>query len=175
MFQCDAVDTSPDLGGQNVLITFKVMTVRHNMITSGRHERTYREFSVAGFILTYVQKSWLSSAGGAIPAHRMPCGTAPGPHSPASRIFCIGHCLDYNHTRQRGVTNAQKPLAYTRTPDNCLIVHSGRWVCKNVGDRAGFKGRRNRGFRRFNEPGPKARGGPHRHSTLIPVKFSGSW
>ena len=47
MFQWDAVDTSPDLGSQNVL----KMAVWPN----GQMESD-REFSVAGFIFTFVQK-----------------------------------------------------------------------------------------------------------------------
>jgi len=49
MFQWDVVDTSPDLGGQNVLETFE-MAIRHNRRTA----RTELEFSVAGLIFTYV-------------------------------------------------------------------------------------------------------------------------
>jgi len=47
----DADDTSPDLGGQNVLKTSE-MAIRHNRRTA----RTELEFSVAGFIFTNVRK-----------------------------------------------------------------------------------------------------------------------
>jgi len=49
----DAVDTSPDIGGQHVLKTFE-SAIRHNR----RPTRTEleREFFVAGFISTYVRK-----------------------------------------------------------------------------------------------------------------------
>jgi len=61
MFQWDAVDTSPGLGGQNVFKTFE-MAIRHNRWTT----RTELErVSVPGFIFSYVQKDlWLSYGGG---------------------------------------------------------------------------------------------------------------
>jgi len=51
MFQWDVIDTSPDLGCQNVLKTFE-MAIWHNRRTT----RTELEFSVAGFIFAYVPK-----------------------------------------------------------------------------------------------------------------------
>ena len=54
MFQWDTVDTSPDLGG--VKMSSKPSKWLFDII-GGRHERNYREFSVAGFIFTYVQKN----------------------------------------------------------------------------------------------------------------------
>ena len=54
MFKWDAVDTSPDFGGQNVLETFDIKEKADDM-------NGIREFSVAGFIFTYVHKCiWLS-------------------------------------------------------------------------------------------------------------------
>jgi len=50
MFQWDAVVTSPDLGGQNVPETFEMAID----VKGGRPERNWREFSVTGFIFTYV-------------------------------------------------------------------------------------------------------------------------
>jgi len=49
----DAVDTSPYLGGQNVLKTFE-MAIRHNRRTT--RPELEREFSLSGFIFTYLQK-----------------------------------------------------------------------------------------------------------------------
>jgi len=63
MFQWDAVDTSPDLGGHSVVEPFE-MAVRHNRRTT----RTEIEFSLAGFIFTYVQDIlWLSYRGASPP------------------------------------------------------------------------------------------------------------
>jgi len=50
MFQWDAVDTSPDLGGKNVLDTLQ-MAIRHNRRTT--RTELEREFSVTGFIFTF--------------------------------------------------------------------------------------------------------------------------
>ena len=59
MFQWDAVDTSPDLGSRHILKTFE-MAIRHIRRTT----RTELEFSVAGFIFTYVQNIFLVVLGG---------------------------------------------------------------------------------------------------------------
>jgi len=59
MFQRDAVDTVPDLGDQNVLKTSET-AIGHNRQTT----RTELEFSVAGFIFTYVQNIFLVVLGG---------------------------------------------------------------------------------------------------------------
>jgi len=59
MFHCDAVDTSPDLGGKNVIKTVE-MGIRHD----GRKTRMDLEFSVAGFFFTCVQKYFSGSLRG---------------------------------------------------------------------------------------------------------------
>jgi len=50
MFQWDAVDTSPDLAGKNVLDTLQ-MAIRHNRRTT--RTELEREFSITGFIFTF--------------------------------------------------------------------------------------------------------------------------
>ena len=55
MFHWNAVDTSPDLGGQNVLKTFE-MAIRHKRQTTRTELETERQFSVAAFIFTHFQK-----------------------------------------------------------------------------------------------------------------------
>jgi len=57
MFHCDAVDSSPDLGGKNVIKTVE-MGIRHD----GRKTRMDLEFSVAGFFFHLRSKIffWLS-------------------------------------------------------------------------------------------------------------------
>ena len=52
MFQWDAVDTNPDLEGQNVIKSFE-MAIRHNRRTT---RTELQSFFVAGFILTDVLK-----------------------------------------------------------------------------------------------------------------------
>jgi len=61
-----AVDTNADLGGQkiNVFETLE-MGIRHNRVTT-------RDFSVAGFIFTYVQKYFSGLTGGGDRRHRPP-------------------------------------------------------------------------------------------------------
>ena len=59
MLQWNAVDTSPDVGGQNVLETFE-MAIWHKRRTA----QTELEFSVTGFTFTYVQKYFLALLGG---------------------------------------------------------------------------------------------------------------
>ena len=71
MFQWDAVDTGPDFGSQNSLKPLKMVFD----IIGGRHERnkTEREFSVAGFVFTYVRKYffWPSYGGGGDRPHQL--------------------------------------------------------------------------------------------------------
>jgi len=57
MFHRDAVDTSPDFGGRNVLKTFE-MAIRHNWRTTRTELES--EFSLAGSIFTYLQKYFLA-------------------------------------------------------------------------------------------------------------------
>ena len=71
----DAVDTSPDLGGQNVLKTIE-MAIRHNR----RPTRRELEFSVAGFILIYVRKYFSDPLTGGDRPHR----------GSATDEYCIG-------------------------------------------------------------------------------------
>jgi len=71
MFQWDAVDTSPDLGSRHILKTFE-MAIRHIRRTT----RTELEFSVAGFIFTYVQKYFPGSLRGGAIAPTVPNGSA---------------------------------------------------------------------------------------------------
>jgi len=59
MFQWDAVVTSPDLG---VKMSSKPSEWLFN-VKGGRRERNWREYSVAGFIFTYVQKYFGSLKG----------------------------------------------------------------------------------------------------------------
>jgi len=77
IFQWDVVDrpTSPDSGDQNVLKTFE-MAIRHNRLTT----RMEIEFSVAGFIFTYVQKCFcpLMGAGAIAPPHGSAAGLLAG-------------------------------------------------------------------------------------------------
>ena len=59
MLQWNAVDTSPDVGDQNVLETFE-MAIWHKRRTA----QTELKFSVTGFTFTYVQKYFLALLGG---------------------------------------------------------------------------------------------------------------
>jgi len=68
MFHWNAVDTSPDLGGQNVLKTFE-MAIRHKRQTTRTELVRERQFSVAAFIFTHFQKYFSgphTGGGGAI-------------------------------------------------------------------------------------------------------------
>jgi len=85
MFQWDAVDTNPDLEGQNVIKSFE-MAIRHNRRTT---RTELLSFFVAGFILTDVQKYFFLAflwGGGAsapiVPAMYPPLVTASERSSP---------------------------------------------------------------------------------------------
>ena len=70
----DAVDTSPDLGGQNALKTFE-MVIRH---IQAADTNGIGEFSVVEFIFTYVQKYFMTllRGGGDRPVAPSPYGFA---------------------------------------------------------------------------------------------------
>jgi len=57
----NAVDTSPDLGGKNDPKPFEMATRYYK-----RPTLNYREFSVAGYIFSYVQNIFLGEGGGGI-------------------------------------------------------------------------------------------------------------
>ena len=83
MFQWDAVDTNPDLEGQNVIKSFE-MAIRHNRRTT---RTELQSFFVAGFILTDVPKYFSGFLmGGAsapiVPAMYPPLVTASERSSP---------------------------------------------------------------------------------------------
>jgi len=98
MFQWDAVDTNPDLEGQNVIKSFE-MAIRHNRRTT---RTELQSFFVAGFILTDVQKYFFLAFlwGG---------GRAP-PLSP----LCIRHWL------QQASDPRRREMEFERTFAGCL-------------------------------------------------------
>ena len=110
-----AVDTSPDLGGQNVLKTIE-MAIRHNR----RPTRRELEFSVAGFILIYVRKYFSDPLTGGARPHR---GSATDEHCIGVRVNKIENFFLKSVLSGKSATQhlSDKKLRYRRGTARCVV------------------------------------------------------